>query len=79
MTSLLVIDAIVSSLEAPCMPLACLYRAVILCMAMDFSLMAVEIWFIGEGAVMAGWIVACEASITLFGARISQSLSRFRR
>jgi hypothetical protein len=69
--SLLMVDAVVSSFEATCVSVTCLYRAVILCLTMDFSLVAVQIWLVGEGAVEAGWIVACEVSIPLFGAGIS--------
>jgi hypothetical protein len=71
MTSLLVIDAIISSLEATQVSLACFYGAVVLCLPVNFSLMAIEVWFVSEGAVVACWIVACEASVSLFRANIS--------
>ena len=65
------VNAIISSFETTHVSLACLNWAVVLCLAVDFSLMAVEVWFVGKGAVVAGWIVACEISVPLFGTWIS--------
>jgi hypothetical protein len=67
-TSLLMIDAIVSSFEATRVSLTCLDRTVVLCLSMNFPLVAVQVWFVSEGAVVAGWIVACDAPVPFFGA-----------
>lgn len=65
--SLLVINAVVSSFEAARVSFAGFDGAVILCLAVDFSLVAVEVGFVGEGAVMACWIFTPKA-FSLFGA-----------
>lgn len=41
--------------------------------------MTVQIWFVGEGAVVAGRTVACETPIPLFGAVILSFICEFSK